>query len=464
MALKAKIFHFLNRFVPTVLGTSGETKDVWIYGHNNLLPNENIRLINNSGIAKRAMNKLKRYIEADGFADENAAKLRVNQYQSGDEFLSQISSYVSYFGGFACIVKRMPSGQIGAVEAIPFECVRKRKDGSFTYNPLLGQPDYKESETTIHPAYFGQTATLEQIARITTKKTLDERGREVVNEFYNNPEIFYVYEKTADNPNYPVPDYTAGIEDIKTSIELQHLDLEASRNSFMPSSILITHEMDDETEDDKGKTEADYFEQQLAQFTGQVKNSQGESGRSRLMWIQVKTMEEAPRFEQIDAKAIIEASTNKRDAIERTVARWIGVHPVLLGYSDAAVLGNTQAIANASKDLTDNVNPLQRMISSAMKKLFPTIDWTITQFTYWNQIPDKVFDVLTEDEKRGLAGLQPIEKNVPSEAENTLKAISTIPALVANEVLKELTTDEKRALIGKAALTPEQIAQRGTNS
>lgn len=406
--VKARVFQFLNRFVPTELGTSGDTKDIWIYGLNNLLPNENIRLINNSGIAKRAMNKLSRYIQADGFTNDASAVLKVNTFQTADELLSQISSYVAYFGGYAAIVKRLPDGSVATVELIQFECVRKRKDGAFTYNPMLGQKDYKESETTIHPPYFGVVATPDQLKRIVNKKILDEKGREIDNEFFNNPEILYVYEKTADNPNYPVPDYTSGIEDLKTSIEFQGLDLEAVRNAFMPSSMIITHEMDDETEDDKGKTEADYFEKELEKFTGQTKNANGESGRMRLLWLQVKTMEEAPKFESFDAKGIIEGTIQKRDAIERSVARWIGVHPVLLGYSDAVVLGNTQAIANASKDLVDNVNPVQRMISRGMKMVYPDMDWTISQFTFWNQIPDKVWEKMTDDEIRNTAGLEPL--------------------------------------------------------
>ncbi len=171
-------------------------------------------------------------------------------------------------------------------------------------------------------------------------------------------------------------------------------------------------------------------------------------------------MEEAPKFMPWDSKVLVEASINKRDQIERTVARWIGVHPVLLGYSDASILGNTQAISNASKDLTDFVNPLQRMISEAFKQIYPTMDWTITQFTFWDNISAEVWAVMTPDEKRNTAGLPPIEQQVTSESQKVIDSINSLSPLVANKVLESMSADEIRGLVG---LKPKIIQPISTN-
>lgn len=437
-----KTYHFQNRYVPILTAKSGANKDIYLYGYNNLLPNEMLRLINDSGCAKRAGNKLKRYIEADGFAEEKAAQFMVNDTQTADSILSIISSYCAYNNGFALAVERLAGGKL-MIKSIPFECVRVRKDGHYTFNPLLGQEGFQEKDTTVHAAYFGTKPTREQLALITQPQINGKK-----NDLYGNAEILYVFDKSADNPNYPVPDFWAGVEDLKTSVELQGLDLESVRNGFMPSAILTTHKMDNSTKDEAGKTEMDYMEDNLKSFTGGKKNKAGESQRLALMWVQVQSMEQAPKLDAFDAKSIIESSINKRDQIERTVSRLMGVHPVLLGYSDAAVLGNTQAIANASKDLTDYVNPTQRMISRAFGLVFPEIDWTLTQFNFWTNIPTEVWGTLTEDEKRATIGYQPKEQEVTTEAENTIKAINSLSPLVANKALESMTPDEVRALVG----------------
>jgi len=284
MGLKAKTFEFLNRFVPIIVGTSGNTKDIYLYGLDNLLPNNNLRLLNDSGIGKRAISKLKRYIEADGFSEEKSALFKVNENQTADDLLSEVSSYAAYNAGIAFTVTRNSGGKILELKSIAFECIRVRKDGNYTYNPLLGQTGFQQKDTTVHPKYFGVESTPDQRALIAQPRL---NGKP--NEFYNNKEILYVFDRTADNPNYPVADYIAGIEDIKTSVELQCLDLDAARNSFMPSAILTTHEMDDSTKGNDGLTEADVMADTIKTFTGGKKNKDGESGRMKLMWIQVKS-------------------------------------------------------------------------------------------------------------------------------------------------------------------------------
>ena len=409
-----KVFDFINRYVPVLTGKGGDTKGVFLYGVDNLLPNESIKEINNSGVAKRAIGKVKKYIEADGFSDKISAKLQVNKDQTGDQILAEISSFAAYHKGFTLLIRRSPDGLIKDVQTIEFKSVRKRKDGKLTYNPLLGEDDYKAKETTVHPAYFGVKATPLQMQQI----SLEKHGTEP-NETFDNPEILYVYEKIADNPSYPVPDYVAGLEDIKTAAEFQGLDLETIRNAFMSSGALVTEEIDDVTEDNTATTPAGYFEKMLKTFTGQTKNTKGESGRMKLMWIQVKTMDQAPKWVSFDSLEKIEGTIKKRDAIQRDVCRWVGVHPVLVYFSDAAILGNTQAIANASKELVNEVNPIQRMITNAFEMLYPDKDWTISQFNVWQHFPPEVWAVLTPDEKRNLGGFEALPATETVETDGT---------------------------------------------
>lgn len=412
MRTVGKVYQFLNRFVPTI---ENKTKGTYLYGVDDLLPNNNLRLINDCGVAKRCVRKKARYIQGDGFSDETAAKLKVNDRQTADKLLQTISSYAAYNEGFALQISRDAEAKIAGVKCIPFQCVRKTLDGNFTYNPKQGQTEWKEHESTRHPA-FNPSLTPEQL-------------RENLKNFKGQPEIFYVYEETADNPHYPVPDYNAGIEDIETCIEISKVDLECVTNGFITSGILTTQVIDDVNKGDDNRTPYEHFAEELRTFTGQKKyrtDKRGEQyrygqndryaeakgGRYKLLHIMVGSMAEAPKLDSYDPKPILEASNTKRDIIAREVCRLFGVHPILVGFSDSQVLGNTQALANVITEFNNYVNPIQRMISDAMKVIYPGHDWNISQFNPITYIPPEVWAQLTPDEIRNIAGFEPLPKPV----------------------------------------------------
>jgi hypothetical protein len=222
----------------------------------------------------------------------------------------------------------------------------------------------------------------------------------------------------------------------------------------MPSAIInVVGDIDDTTQDENGKTEADYYRDDFRVFTGQDKGENGLGTRFKAMLQFAKTKDEATTISTLDVKSILESSNTKRDVIERSVSRWFGVHPVLLGFSDAAVLGNTQALSNASLELNKVANHYQRMLSEAFKMLYPEMDWTISEYMPINYIDPALFDKMTEDEIRNkLLGLPPKETDTTTqEGDKTIKAINSLSPLVANKVLESLTADEIRSLVGLPA-------------
>lgn len=442
----AKTFQFFNRFVPVIENRSDGT---YLYGVDDLLPNNNLRYINDCGVAKRCVRKKARYIQGDGFTNSELSKQPVNKKQTADQLLRTISSFAAYNEGFALQVRRDTTAKIVEVKSIPFQCVRKRINGDLTYNPKKGQHGYRvdninKVETTIHPEFR---------AVITAKEYA-----ELMRAYKSQPEILYVYEETADNPHYPVPDYNAGIEDIQTCAEISKMDLELSENGFMPSGVLTTHVIDNANEDDKGKTAYKYFVEELDNFTGKKKNEHGKSGRFKLLHIQVGDLAQAPKLEKYDAKAVLEGTNEKRDVIAREVCRLIGVHPILVGFSDAAILGNQQALSNVITDFNAYLNPIQRMISETFATLYPGNDWTIKQHNPIIYIPDQVWDKLTDDEKREMIGFDPIEKTTPSREQKILDTLNSLSPLLSAEIVKRLPDAELFKLIGMEveADEPEQ--------
>jgi len=360
-----------------------------MFGHDNLLPNKLMKWVLNSGTAKRSVSKRSAYISADGFVDDNAANFQVNPIQTADKIVTEISGYQSYFKGFCLHVKRTPEIQL---TVLPFQCVRKTLDGNFIFNPTFNDVKYDKNADIKISAFKG--------AKLTPQQLLEVK---------ENGEIIYAYHRNADNPHYPIPDYYAGIEDVRTSSELQKLDFESVVNGFIPSAILtFVGELDDEVEDENGKTEADYFNESLNSFTGAEKNADGVSGRMRALVNWVRTKDEIPSLQAYDAKSIIDASNSKREIIDRSVCRLFGVHPTLIGFADAAILGNQQAMANASNELSNDVVSDQQLITEVFAMVYPEIkNWDLTSFKPISYIPDKILDDLTVDERRALVGYAP---------------------------------------------------------
>jgi hypothetical protein len=79
----------------------------------------------------------------------------------------------------------------------------------------------------------------------------------------------------------------------------------------------------------------------------------------------------------------------------------------LVGLTDAAILGNQQAIANAIKILNNSILPDQIQISGAFTLIWPTPDWTIQSLSLIDYIPSEVISKLSTDEIRALGGYPP---------------------------------------------------------
>lgn len=424
-----QVIPYLNMFIPEI---KNESKGIYMFGKDNLLPNKLMKWVLDSGTAKRAVSKRSNYISADGFVDEKAANFPVSPNKTADKLLTEIADYLPYFQGFVLHIKRRETLE---VSVLPFQCVRKMLDGRYLYNPTFASSKFDDSKKIIIEPY---------------KKDRNLKDPNELAKIKDNGEIFYAYHKSADNPQYPIPDYYAGIEDIRTSSELQKLDYEAVVNGFIPSAILtLIGGLDDETKDDAGMTEKDYFDESLEQFTGGIKDSEGRSGRMRLMVVTARNKEEAPILQPFDAKAIIDASNSKREIIDRSVSRLFGVHPMLLGFADPAGLGNQQAMANASQELNNDVISDQQLITETLAFIYPEIpNWDITTFRPIQFIPDSIITKLTDTEIRALVGYPALPSETTSE--KTLAEILGVggtQSLTSILVDQVLSSEQKKAAL-----------------
>lgn len=432
---------FKNRYEPTI---ENKQKGIYDYGRKNNLPNRLLEWVLDSGTAKLAQAKRATYIAADGFQEDEAAKFMVNDKQTADDLLGELAGYMSYFKGAALWVKRDGNGVIKSVSVLPLQDIRKKLDGNYTYNPTLSAKKFeKDKDKTIHRFLGAQPLTEMQLQGVGA-----------------NGELLYIYKPTADNKHYPIPDYYAAIEDVRTSSELQKFDLETVYNAFITSAILtIFGDYDNQTEDDRGMTAQDYLDEQLKQFTGDGKDGDGVSGRNKLLVMTARTPDEAPKLQPFDSKVILEASNTKRDIIDRAVCRAFGVNPALVGFADAAILGNQQALANASDELSKNVWAEQAMISAAFKALFPEMDWTITSFRPIQYIPTELLKDLTASERRALIGYPELEQEANTDTKTLAELLGvdgtqSLTAVLADPAISDAQKVQIMQIL--FGLTPEQ--------
>lgn len=339
------------------------------YGWNDNLPLELIEAINNSGVAKKAAKKYAEYIQADGFVSPVASSFKVNSKQTADKFVGIVATSWSYFNAVVIHVSRLGNGRVGKSEVMPLQKFRRGINGTWFYNPTIQTDKYRRDAWVELQDFQGEVASFE---------AMDIN----VNHFGGRGEILYVYNGNPfDSGHYGLPDYLAAFEDLKTSSELSKMDYEAVLNGFVLGGIMTFSGVNETTEGEDGLTDRQRVEEAMTQFTGLQKNKDGLTSRFGVLAHFVETPEQAPTYTATDPKPILEASNTKRDIIERSICRLFGVHPVLLGYSEAAVLGNTNAIEQARKELREAVKPVQGLIQETMATMYGnSIDWTLSEY------------------------------------------------------------------------------------
>jgi hypothetical protein len=339
------------------------------YGWNDNLPLELIEAINNSGVAKKAAKKYAEYIQADGFVSPVASGFKVNSKQTADKFVGIFATSWSYFNAVVIHVSRLGNGRVGKSEVMPLQKFRRGINGTWFYNPTIQTDKYRRDAWVELQDFQGEVASFE---------AMDIN----VNHFGGRGEILYVYNGNPfDSGHYGLPDYLAAFEDLKTSSELSKMDYEAVLNGFVLGGIMTFSGVNETTEGEDGLTDRQRVEEAMTQFTGLQKNKDGLTSRFGVLAHFVETPEQAPTYTATDPKPILEASNTKRDIIERSICRLFGVHPVLLGYSEAAVLGNTNAIEQARKELREAVKPVQGLIQETMATMYGNnIDWTLSEY------------------------------------------------------------------------------------
>ena len=416
------------------------------YGVNNMLPNELLCAIEASVTASSCREIKSTFIKGKGLADKSVASVKMNPKQTANQLQAESSDFAGLFRGVAMKVIYNVLGEQYRMYALEFECVRATDDGGYYYNKDLQDGTDKKTNRIYMDVFDSHESPSSRLRRV--KEQIDEYG-------YQVGDIVYHFEQKAGQKIYPKPVAWAAMEEIESDAALGRLDFRNVKKGFRPDAILTTvGQIDDTEEDESGRTEQDYFDKNMEQFSGEDATS--------LLHIQVDKIDEAPKLETFDSEKLLNSTTAAVDRIGRRVCRGMEVPTILIsGFAQSGQLGNTQELLNTMKLFALTALEYQRLVSEVFEMVFPLLDWKIDPLELIDEVPDWLVAKLTADEIRELGGYKPIDEETGASSSATADALAALSPLVATKVLDKMSTEEIRGLIGLngAPELPEEDAK-----
>ncbi len=371
-----------------------DNRGYYKFGDDDKLPNEIIFKVNDSGTARSCVSKLSAFIQADGFVEESVGTTKANNKQTFNGVLADVALSVAYI---PCACFRVIYNNLGEpVKAyqVPIDYVRRVGEKFRWYeNPEdLAFSSYSDKGVLLNE-FNPEELPAERLQRINyqIQKYGVQKGDLV---YHFRKGVGYYYDK------YPIPEYYSGMPDIESDAAVSRLELRNIVKGFRPQVIISTGPIDDVSKDDNGKTDKDYFNDNLKTFVGE--------NAPTMLHIYGATEEVKPTVTVLPVADILNQTEAVTERVGRKVCRNMTVPPVLVGFSTAGQLGNNQELVNTIKLFSMTVGNRQALISEAFRMVWPNQNWTISTLKIFDFLPDSVIAKLTDAEVRELHGLKPI--------------------------------------------------------
>lgn len=425
-SIKKKVAHAVKNAVANIIHTAGS--NYYWYGELDNLPNAIIAAVDNSGTATACVERLEQFIVADGFVAEGMDSVKANKLQTLAGLLEDLATNEVYFEGFALRLIFDNAGNIVKLYNVDVKTLRRKTLTEFEFNPLMGEFDKRETETRIYPAYDPE-------------RTPEERRRLIAKQVKNYGEqlgeILYVFRKGLGKyyDVYPIPRFYSSIEDVISDGKISRLDLRNISQGFRTPVIVSTGPIDDQNEDEDGKTAQDYFDEALQEFTGEE--------ASPILHLKGNTEEFKPTVTTINVAEILDQTDRASERIAKRVARLFSVPEVLIGVAKEGQLGNVQEVKNQLALFALSVYKRQARIKEAFdliksKLKLPGLpvnaDFTLSTLKPFDFIPDAVIANLTPEEQKEL-----FEINLEASAPAALDPSAPAASVSTNEALANLT-------------------------
>lgn len=360
--------------------------DLVTFGETNMLPCEVMEGVAASGTATECIGLISGFTQADGFSDKAFQERRANPKQIWGNLLNEIADNIAMFEGVYINVQYTNEGKPGDFYIIPFDEIRRGTSGKFYRKvPKAGKPGWADKSLNgaiVYPEYNPALSPAEIMVTVENQKKANG-GKQL-------GYIFFIYRKKLYPKWYPLGDFYAGWEDIESDAALQRLERRNIKKGFKPDVIISTlGEIDDENPDKDGKTDYDYWRENLKKFTGEDASS--------ILHLFGKTGDTLPTVTPFPLKDLLNGIDLARKRVARAVCRHFKCPPILIiGDEGSQGWGDTKALVNSMKLFNKGVIRYQNMISDNLKKLFPgeTVNTEITKLSIADYIDPAIKDII----------------------------------------------------------------------
>ena len=387
-------------------GKGGQPMKVDAWGPNNLLPQEILKVLYDSGTAETCAERLALFIGGRGFASQITAATMANPLQTLDQLLAEAAESAASGLGVAYIVRYTYGGEVGEVYVADVDCLRREKDGDrYVVNPRLAQHKMPNAENRVYLPYDPLATPAELSAQVVAAAG---------SEFGYWGHLVWAFPCKLGRKRYPTPTWWAAKEAVEADAEAPRYDLKQFRNGFYPDAIITMVGAKYSDVDQEGWTPGEgqtADDQPLVKSPDRIdleKNLKALKGSQSEASILVNTVEseaEKPQIDWVDKGPNSKGLTDATNRIEGRVYRRMGVPPVLCGVSEPGLLGSNQQIVNSIQLFGLTVNPRRALCTGPLQQLFPHLDFTVAPLDPVQFIDPAVAAVMTPDELRATRGL-----------------------------------------------------------
>lgn len=401
-----------NHKVPEIKEVRG--KDWVLFGEQNDYPDWLLNLFNRSAIHNAIITGKVNYIVGKGFKTSGDA----NDKQNWNDLLSLFATDFELFNAFCFEVIPNKGGTGNQYFHVDISKIRTNADHSkFYYTSQWTKDGYpnvrpdREPDWKVWDAYDG-------------KKGL----------------VYYKYHRPGmygTKNIYTLPDYVGCVTEIATDVEVSNYHYNNVRNGFS-QGVMVNFNNGEPTPEAKKEIQKKFE----AKATGTDK-----AGGVILSFNNTKEREATVvNLQPTDLdKQFLQLTDRTQQAI------FTGhkiTSPMLFGVKTEGQLGGRTELIDAYElFLKTYIMPRQAKIVSVLN------DVTGLSFEIEQNEPlgmsfseTTLKENLTQDEIREKAGFPPLDKPQKSQTQATIEALSTLPALVANQILGSMTGNEIRAL------------------
>ncbi len=396
-------------------GKGGELIKVEPWGPNNLLPQEILKVLYDSGTSTTCVERLGLFIGGKGFASEVTAKTMANPLQTFNQLLAEAAGYAAVGLGVAFVPRFTYGGELAHIYVTDVDCTRREKDGTrYVVNSKLATGTMPVNFNEVYLPY-DPLATPEEISEQVIAAAGSEAG------YWGH--LLHSFTRKMGRKLYPTPDWWSAKEAVEADAETPKYDLKQFRNGFYPDSVMtvVGSKYNDVPLEGWVPNKASPDEEQpmlkspdRTALEKDLKALKGSSSEASILLLTVESKTEKPQIDWVDKGPNSKGLTDATNRIEGRVYRRMGVPPVLCGVAEPGMLGSNQQIVNSIQLFALTVNPRRALCTEPLQQFYPTLDFTVKPLDPVDYIDPLVAAEMTPDELRATRELPAL-----AEAEQT---------------------------------------------